>query len=69
MSPHVNAVDPEKTSQLQQELLKTVPDEILLSGEEAMRPFECDALSMYSTLVRNLNAHSPGPCERTPRDP
>ena len=46
----MNPVDSINTSQLQQELLKTVPGEILVGDEEAMRPFECDGLSMYSEL-------------------
>ncbi len=36
--------------QLLQELQKTVPREVLLDSEEAMRPFECDGLSAYRKL-------------------
>ena len=32
------------------ELQKAVPADILLDSEEAMRPFECDGLSVYRTL-------------------
>jgi len=37
-------------NQLLQELQKTVPGNALLDSEEAMRPFECDGLSVYRTL-------------------
>jgi glycolate oxidase len=36
--------------QLFTELARIVPREILLDSEEAMRPFECDGLSMYRKL-------------------
>ena len=32
------------------ELQKAVPADILLDSEEAMRPFECDGLSVYRAL-------------------
>jgi len=38
------------STQLLQELQKTVPRRILLDSEEAMRPFECDGLSVYRKL-------------------
>jgi glycolate oxidase len=38
------------TSSLLQALQKTVPRDILLDTEEAMRPFECDGLSVYREL-------------------
>jgi len=37
-------------SRLLQELQKTVPEKILLESDEAMRPFECDGLSVYRKL-------------------
>ena len=37
-------------SRLLQELQKAVPPQILLDSKEAMRPFECDGLSVYRKL-------------------
>ena len=37
-------------AQLLKALLKSIPREMLLDTEEAMRPFECDGLSMYRKL-------------------
>jgi glycolate oxidase len=41
---------PITSTRLLQELQKTVPRRILLDSEEAMRPFECDGLSVYRKL-------------------
>ena len=46
MTP-VNAASPEN---LLTELRRVVPRDILLDSEEAMRPFECDGLSVYRKL-------------------
>lgn len=43
-------MSPVTSTQLLQELQKTVPRRILLDSKEAMRPFECDGLSVYRQL-------------------
>ena len=43
-------MSPVTSTRLLQELQKTVPRRILLDSEEAMRPFECDGLSVYRKL-------------------
>jgi glycolate oxidase len=43
-------LSPVTSTQLLQELQKTVPRRILLDSKEAMRPFECDGLSVYRQL-------------------
>ena len=43
-------MSPVTSTQLLQELQKSVPRRILLDSEEAMRPFECDGLSVYRKL-------------------
>ncbi len=43
-------MSPVTSTQLLQELQKTLPRRILLDSEEAMRPFECDGLSVYRQL-------------------
>ena len=43
-------MSPVTSTQLLQELQKTVPRRILLDSKEAMRPFECDGLSVYRKL-------------------
>ena len=43
-------MNPLSRKQLQLELQKSVPRRILLDSEEAMRPFECDGLSVYRKL-------------------
>jgi len=43
-------LSPVTRQRLLQELQKTVPRRILLDSEEAMRPFECDGLSVYRKL-------------------
>ena len=41
---------PVSKSRLLQELQQTVPGKLLLESDEAMRPFECDGLSVYRKL-------------------
>jgi glycolate oxidase len=43
-------LSPVTSTQLLQELRKTVPGRMLLDSDEAMRPFECDGLSVYRKL-------------------
>jgi glycolate oxidase len=43
-------LSPVTSTQLLQELQKTVPGRMLLDSDEAMRPFECDGLSVYRKL-------------------
>jgi len=43
-------LSPVTSTRLLQELQKTVPRRIFLESEEAMRPFECDGLSVYRKL-------------------
>ena len=40
----------ERKTRLLEELRKSLPSDILLDSEEAMRPFECDGLSVYREL-------------------
>ncbi len=46
----IDRLSPITSTRLLQELQKTVPPGILLDSEEAMRPFECDGLSVYRKL-------------------
>jgi glycolate oxidase len=46
----IDHMSPVTSTQLLQELQKSVPRRILLDSEEAMRPFECDGLSVYRKL-------------------
>jgi glycolate oxidase len=43
-------VNAERKTRLLEELRKSLPSDILLDSEEAMRPFECDGLSVYREL-------------------
>jgi glycolate oxidase len=43
-------VNAERKTRLLEELRKNLPSDILLDSEEAMRPFECDGLSVYREL-------------------
>ena len=50
--PEVHPLNSVSRSRLLQALQQAVPAEILLGSTEAIKPFECDALSMHRQLVQ-----------------